>query len=102
MPRHSNREQAAGTLCKGKEDLCFRLPIGQLDEHVLQITVQNYGRYATATMQGPLQWLAINQSHIAQELLDDLTIVLENHFACGPLQAQLIERAERADWFKFH
>ena len=92
----------AGTLCKGKEDLCFRLPIGRLDEHILQITVQNYGRYATATMQGPLQWLAINQSHIAQELLDDLIIVLENHFACGPLQAQLIERAERADWFKFH
>jgi len=64
--------------------------------------VQNHGRYATVTMQGPLQWLTVNQSHITQELFDDLIIVLENHFDCGPFQAQLIERAERADWFKFH
>ena len=31
------------TLCKGEEDFCFRLPLGRLDEHVLQITVQNHG-----------------------------------------------------------
>ena len=94
-PEIPSDNRLAGTLCKGKADLCFRLPFGGLDENILQITVQNLGRYATVTMQGPLQWLASNQSHVVQELLNDLIIVLENHFGCGPIQAQPIQRLER-------
>lgn len=102
IPQIPADNRLAGMLTKGKQDLCFRVPFGRLDEHVLQLTVQNLGRCATVTMQGPLHRLAIEQRFTIQELLTDLITVLENQYACGPLRARSIQKAERADLFGTH
>jgi len=81
-----------GTLMQGASDLVFRLPFGRLDDQVLLITVENRGRAAMVSIQGPMARLASDPRFKLEQLLTDLQHLLRSHFACAPLEAAVLER----------
>ena len=81
-----------GTLVEETNELLFRRPLGRLDDQVLQIKVENRGRTAMVSIQGPLSLLATDPRFTLEQLLTDLKQLLGSHFACAPLEAVLLER----------
>jgi len=82
--------QLKEALVSGPEDLCFQIDHGNLDTAPLRLSVRSHGRYAIATLQGPIETYA--SSHDLERLLNDLSAMVEQHYRCGAVQRQLMQR----------